>query len=138
MEEIRSTTRIAVVDQSELVRAVTRRALSSRGYTRIEEYSAGQSLIEAAFSSPPTDAFGLIILDWSLPPSGGLEVLYALKSRPRTRSIPIIIAVSDSERRYVIKALMAGANAYITKPCSADVLAEKIAGIGAYSLRPAA
>lgn len=56
----------------------------------------------------------LIILDISMPGLDGLEVLRMLKSDPKTRFIPVIVATVKSEDRY--KALELGSEDFLSKP----------------------
>lgn len=66
----------------------------------------------------------LILLDFKLPGSNGVEVCERLKADPATQYIPIIFisAMEDSELK--VKALHAGAVDYVTKPIkTAEVLA---------------
>lgn len=59
---------------------------------------------------------GLILLDLDLPDVNGAEVLQQLRSKPSTRSIPVVI-ISANAMPYQIKKLMeGGAEMYLTKP----------------------
>ena len=60
----------------------------------------------------------LIVLDWMMPHILGIEVCRRLKTRPETRSIPIIMLSARSEEIDRVRGLEIGADDYVTKPYS--------------------
>ena len=60
----------------------------------------------------------VIVLDWMLPNVSGIEVCRRLKSRPETRSVPIIMLSARSEEVDRVRGLETGADDYVTKPYS--------------------
>ena len=60
----------------------------------------------------------LIVLDWMMPHISGIEVCRRLKTRPETRSIPIIMLSARSEEVDQVRGLEIGADDYVTKPYS--------------------
>lgn len=67
----------------------------------------------AQAASAPLDA---ILLDIHLPGMDGYEVLQALRSDSRTRSIPVIALSADAMPEQVARGLQAGFQAYLAKP----------------------
>lgn len=64
----------------------------------------------------------LIFLDIKMPLMDGYEVCRILKNNPDTRHIPILVMTLLEDQASKLKALEAGANDFITKPCdSAEV-----------------
>ena len=76
----------------------------------------------------------VVLLDLKLPRINGLEVLSALKSDERTRTIPVVIITSSAEDPDVKKAYELGANSYVIKPVQFDSFIEAMAKIGIYWL----
>lgn len=71
----------------------------------------------------------LVILDLMMPGVDGLRLCKMLKENPQTHDIKIIIysgKLYDSDRR---KAMMLGADLFLTKPTRAHVLLESIKGL---------
>ena len=60
----------------------------------------------------------LIVLDWMMPHISGIEVCRRLKTRPETRSIPIIMLSARAEEIDRVRGLEIGADDYVTKPYS--------------------
>ncbi|GAC1577278.1 MAG: response regulator transcription factor [Polyangiales bacterium] len=69
-----------------------------------------------AYREISNHSFDLILLDLMLPDASGLDICRSLKSNPRTRDIPIIIASARSEEVDRIVGLELGADDYVVKP----------------------
>ena len=74
----------------------------------------------------------VVLLDLKLPKVDGLEVLRAIKSDPRTRTIPVVIMTSSQEQRDVVDSYHLGVNSYIVKPVQFESFLETVAKIGLY------
>jgi two-component system, NtrC family, sensor kinase len=109
--------RIMIVDDREENRYVLARILGNAGYI-CEQVDRGKRALELALTDPD-----LMILDVSLPDMSGFDICRKLKADPVTSSIMILQVsasfVSNDDR---VKALDAGADAYITHPIDRMVL----------------
>lgn len=74
----------------------------------------------------------LILLDLKMPKVNGLEVLEAIKSDERTRSIPVVIMTSSREDRDLTESYKLGVNGFVVKPVSFDNFARAVADLGMY------
>jgi two-component system, response regulator len=81
-------------------------------------------------SRPPR----VVLLDLKLPKVNGLEVLKAVKSDERTRSIPVVIVTSSQEDPDIKTAYALGANSYVVKPVSSDAFTDAMSKLGLYWL----
>ncbi|HEX7367755.1 MAG TPA: response regulator [Pelobium sp.] len=66
----------------------------------------------------------LLILDLNMPRVNGLELLTQLKSNKRTRNIPVVILSTSKNTQDKEKVLKLGADEFITKPFSFDMMIE--------------
>src|SRR5947207_12427105 len=66
----------------------------------------------------------LIVLDVTMPGRTGLEVLNALRARPDTRDIPIVLLTARSTDSDIWEGWKAGAAYYLTKPFETDQLVQ--------------
>jgi threonine synthase len=82
--------RIAIVDDSEDARRLIRRILQSQGNFTIFEADSGKKALKLAQKELPD----LIILDLMMPEMDGFAVLDALRVKPETASIPVIVATA--------------------------------------------
>ena len=76
----------------------------------------------------------VVLLDLKLPRVDGLEVLCAMKSDDRTRTIPVVIVTSSAEDPDMKKAYQLGANSYVIKPVQFDSFIEAMVKVGIYWL----
>jgi two-component system response regulator len=86
------------------------------------------------FAGRASGAPKLVLLDLKLPKVSGLEVLRAMKTDPRTRSIPVVILTSSKEEQDLFASYHLGVNSYIQKPVDFDQFRAKVKDIGFYWL----
>jgi signal transduction histidine kinase len=93
----------------------------------------GQSLVRAnsgpeALKQVLVNDFAVMLLDVQMPGMNGFEVAEIIKSRERSRTIPIIfLSAISKEDAYVFKGYSMGAVDYVFKPFNPDVLRSKVA-----------
>ena len=93
----------------------------------------GQILIRAdsgpqALKKVLISEFAAILLDVQMPGMNGFEVAEIIKSREKSRTIPIIfLSAISKEDAYVFKGYSMGAVDYVFKPFNPDVLRSKVA-----------
>ena len=71
----------------------------------------------------------LVLLDWMLPDTPGVEFARRLRADQRTRNIPIIMLTARIEERDKVMGLESGADDYITKPFSPRELMARIRAV---------
>ena len=93
-------------------------------------FDAGVSFIKAYMR----DDFDLVIMDWELPESSGIDVLKHLRLQ-LDQQVPVLFITQKNEEGDIVAALEAGADDYMTKPISQ---AETIARLRALARRTGA
>ena len=114
--------KVLIVDDQKSVRQVTRMTLEEIGVRHIHEAENGVQGIDTA-SLQPLD---LIISDYNMPEMDGLGLLRAVRGHPAARRVPFILVTGRGDKELVVKAAQAGANNYVVKPFTADILKQKI------------
>jgi two-component system chemotaxis response regulator CheY len=114
-----------VVDDSRVVRKVTRRIVEELGFS-CEEAEDGQKAYDLCAASMP-DA---IILDWNMPIMSGIEFLERLRQLPGGGSPKVILCTTENDMAHIQRALQAGANEYIMKPFDSAIVRSKLVRIG--------
>lgn len=115
---------ILIVDDEAAIRDMLRVALEMADYECLEASNA-------------QDAHGLIIdqrpdlvlLDWMMPGTSGLELTRRLKQDDVTAKIPIILLTAKGEEDNKIQGLEVGADDYITKPFSPRELVARLKAV---------
>jgi two-component system phosphate regulon response regulator PhoB len=116
--------RIMVVDDEEDIQELLRYHLEREGY-RVVLTGTGEKAIELAMSI----AFDLVILDLMLPGIDGFEVMKKLKNHPKTHSMPILVLSARVEDADVVTGLELGAEDYVTKPFTPQVLLSRVRAV---------
>ncbi|MGM0450925.1 MAG: phosphate regulon transcriptional regulator PhoB [Pseudomonadota bacterium] len=104
---------VLIVDDEPSIREMIAVALEMAGYRYIEAGDARQ-----AHSLVVDERPDLIILDWMLPGTSGVDLARRLKRDEGTSEIPIIMLTARTEEDNRIQGLEVGADDYITKPFS--------------------
>jgi len=95
--------------------------------------SDGEHALRLALTEVPD----VIVMDLSLPHLDGWETTRLLKQTPSTAHIPIIACTGALLGRAAERALDAGCDAYLTKPCSAKELCSEVERLLAFGARAA-
>ena len=104
---------ILIVDDEAPIREMIAVALEMAGYNCLEAENAQQAHAIIVDHQPD-----LILLDWMLPGTSGIELARRLKREELTVNIPIIMLTAKGEEDNKIQGLEVGADDYITKPFS--------------------
>ena len=107
---------ILVVDDEEDVVEIISHFLRQEGFNVLTAYDGEEALTQ---SSQDID---LVVLDVMLPGLDGFEVARRLRGRVETEKIPILFLTAKVEEEDQIEGLMAGGDAYLTKPVSPQIV----------------
>lgn len=102
--------RVLFVEDDTAIAQMYRLKLELDGY-RVEVAGDGEMALQMARSSVPD----IIFLDIRLPKLSGLEVLEALRADPLTRTVPVVILSSHSEKELVERGARLGALDHLIK-----------------------
>lgn len=72
----------------------------------------------------------LVLVDWNMPEMNGLDLVKQLRLDPELASLKLIMVTYENERDLVASALEAGANEYLMKPFTKDMLRAKLDMVG--------
>ncbi len=105
--------RILVADDDPYSIKLLNFRLKSLGHEVICAMDGGKALAIATKEKPD-----LVLLDIMMPVMNGFQVLRKLKSREKTKNIPVIMLTAKVQEKDVVVGLEAGAIDYVTKPFS--------------------
>ena len=116
-----------VVDDSRTIRIIVGRTLKELGY-EVCEAGNGKEALKVMAAEKAT--VNLVLADWNMPEMNGLELLKQLRLDPELASLKIIMVTTENELDHMVWALEAGANEYVMKPFTKDILREKLELVG--------
>ncbi len=124
MGSFSSPARILIVDDEVDILSLVEFHVKRHGYESISATNGENALQIARMQKPD-----LLILDLMLPGMNGLDVCRTLKNDPKTASIRIIMLTAKGEEDDIVKGLELGADDYITKPFSPNVLMARVKSV---------
>lgn len=117
-------TRILVVDDMLTMRKLVSKVCRDIGFKNLVEAADGAVAWEMI--SAAVIPIQLVISDWNMPVSSGLDLLKRVRTDNRFKELPFVMLTAESEQNQVIEAVLAGVSNYIVKPFSAQILKEKL------------
>ena len=114
---------VLVVDDSRAIRTILSKTLRELGF-EVREAANGQEALQVIQAEK--SAVKLILLDSNMPEMDGLELLKRLRKNPEFSSLVIVMVSAETEMDHIAEALEAGANEYVMKPFTKDIIIGKL------------
>jgi two-component system chemotaxis response regulator CheY len=114
-----------VVDDSRVVRKVSRRILEEIGFDVAEAADGVEALAWCRAAMPEA-----ILLDWNMPVMDGLEFLLQLRKEPGGDRPVVVFCTVENDTDHIARALEAGAIEFIMKPFDSDIIESKFVEAG--------
>jgi two-component system chemotaxis response regulator CheY len=115
-----------VVDDSQVIRLILRKILGKLGYEVLEAAHGRQAVAELE-RHPEVS---LILVDWNMPEMNGLEFVKYLRARPGYSQVTLMMVTTETEIEQMVTALEAGANEYVMKPFTEEIITDKLRLLG--------
>ncbi len=113
---------VLVADDDEDILQLVVLRLGRSGYDVVSA-TDGESAVELAMARCPD----LVVIDVAMPRLDGLDITRILRARDETASTPILLLTARTRDIDVERGLAAGADDYVTKPFSPELLAQRVA-----------
>ena len=111
---------VLIIDDNQDVRDYVKSLLNEH-YTVLEAANGSEGLKQAITNVPD-----VIICDVMMPVMDGMECCKRLKAEPRTSHIPVMMLTAYSMDEQKIKGYECGADSYISKPFSSELLMARL------------
>lgn len=118
--------RALVIDDSRAMRAIIGKIMKELGF-EVTEAGHGREGLERLQQGEKPD---IALVDWNMPEMNGLEFIQAVRGNHIYDDMRVMMVTTESEASAMINALEAGANEYVMKPFTKDVILEKLAILG--------
>ena len=117
-----------IVDDSRAIRMILRKTLERLGYDVVQAANGKEALDQLQTGS---DVVSLCLVDWNMPEMDGLDFVKNLRSNPRFQSVLVMMVTTETEADHISMALEAGANEYVIKPFTDEIIEDKLRLLGA-------
>lgn len=115
-----------IVDDSKSMRMLLSKTLKEIGF-EVTEAADGQEAVDRLNQGESVD---LMLVDWNMPVMNGYELVCAVRANILLSGIRIMMVTTDTSLSHIEQALAAGANEYLMKPFTKELLIEKLALLG--------
>jgi diguanylate cyclase (GGDEF)-like protein len=114
--------RVLIAEDERISRLYLTDVLQDWGY---EVVSAADGTAACEILRGP-DAPELAIIDWAMPGMDGVDVCRVIRDTVKDRYVYLIILTSRSETKYIVEAMNAGADDFVTKPFDLDEMRVRV------------
>jgi two-component system chemotaxis response regulator CheY len=115
-----------IVDDSSAMRSYLTRILVPQGFQCAHAGDGDEAL---QVLGEDTD-FDLVLLDWNMPMRDGLQTLKAIRKQSDYDNIRIMMVTTEIDQERILLALDTGANEYLMKPFTPEIVVAKLALLG--------
>lgn len=118
--------RALIVEDSKAIRSILRKYLAPEGVECHEAEHGGEALLKLG----ELGSVDVMLVDWNMPYLLGIDLVRIVRSYPKYDEIKIVMVTTETEMSQMEKALTAGANEYVMKPFTKDVILDKLSMMG--------
>jgi len=119
--------RALIVDDSRTMRLILKKQLVQLGFTEILEAADGvEALKVLAGAAVPEVA----LIDWNMPNMSGIDLVAAVRENHAWDAMKVVMVTTEADVVRVQRALGQGANEYVVKPFTPQMLGAKLVTIG--------
>lgn len=115
-----------VIDDSRTMRMIISRILKEIGF-EIHEASNGLEGLDRLREIGQPD---VALVDWNMPEMSGFEFVQAVRAQAEFDQMKVMMVTTESEMSQMTTALEAGANEYVMKPFTKEIILDKLAILG--------
>ena len=115
-----------VIDDSKAMRSILKNLLTGVGF-EVTQAGHGRQALEGL---KRVGKFDIALVDWNMPEMDGLEFVEAVRADPTYNDMPLMMVTTETEMSRVVRALDAGANEYLMKPFTRELLLKKLDMLG--------
>ena len=116
-----------VIDDSRAIRKILGQTVRDLGFEVCEAANGREALERLEEVGAPVR---LMLVDWNMPVMNGLEFVVKVRGDERFQSSLLVMVTTETAVDQMVKALDAGANEYIMKPFTKEVITDKLRILG--------
>ena len=121
--------KMLIVDDSKAMRTYLQ-SLAAELSFQTEEAEDGRDGLGKLLKSDPRDPFDVVLVDWEMPVMNGLELVATVRRNRDFNSLKLMMVTTLNTVERVAEALEAGADDFLMKPVTRELLEEKLQILG--------
>ena len=114
--------RALIIDDSKAMRSILGRMLRGLEF-EVVEAANGREAMERLQALGKVD---LALVDWNMPEMNGLDFIRTVRAEHIYDGVLLMMVTTETEMDNVVRALAAGANEYVMKPFTPEVILDKL------------
>ncbi len=118
--------KVCIIDDSTATRFMIAKIMKDLGYVTFEAQDGQDALKKLAINQDTS----LVLVDWNMPIMNGLDFVSHARHDARFKGMKLMMVTTEAEMTSVMKALEAGADEYVMKPFTKEIIADKIRLLG--------
>lgn len=119
--------KVLIVDDSRAIRRILGTTIRELGF-EVAEASNGQEALDRLEDMDQPVRFMLV--DWNMPKMNGLDFVLKVRENKRFEESSILMVTTETAVDQMVKALDAGANEYVMKPFTKEIIEDKLRLLG--------
>jgi two-component system, chemotaxis family, chemotaxis protein CheY len=112
-----------VVDDSWAIRLILARTLGKLG---VETRFAGNGREAMEVLREAGSTINLVLVDWNMPEMTGIDFIREVRSTPEYDRLALMMVTTETQAEQMMEALAAGADEYVMKPFTDEIIADKL------------
>ena len=90
----------------------------------------GREALDTLIKNDPREPFDVALVDWDMPRMNGLEFIQAVRRNRDFAHLKLMMVTTQDAQERVLQALQAGADDFLMKPVTKELLADKLQILG--------
>jgi two-component system chemotaxis response regulator CheY len=120
-----------VVDDSRAIRLILSRTLGSLGFDVSQAANGKEALERLKYAFGGEDnPLAVVLVDWNMPEMNGLEFVQSVRANPDYETVKLMMVTTETQVGQMHRALRAGADEYVMKPFTEEVISDKLRLMG--------
>lgn len=120
-----------VVDDSRAIRLILSKTLGSLGFDVSQAANGKEALSKMGELAADDDLpLSLVLVDWNMPEMNGLEFVQKVRANPEYEAVKLMMVTTETQIEQMTRALEAGADEYVMKPFTEEVISDKLRLMG--------
>jgi two-component system chemotaxis response regulator CheY len=121
--------KMLIVDDSKAMRNFLQGIAAELSF-QTEAAGDGREGLNKLINNDPRDPFAVALVDWEMPVMNGLELVQTVRRNREFNSLKLMMVTTQNALENVTAALQAGADDYLMKPVTKELLEEKLQILG--------